>query len=227
MPRKNSIKTYIKNGYYHVYNRGVEKRTIFEDEQDYIVFLRFLKEYLLPLGHEGLIKLSEITPRRKPINCYNKVKLLAYCLMPNHFHLMIKQLPKDGLKIFMHTVCTNYSMYFNRKYNRIGPLYQGPYKAVLIMDEPYYLHITRYIHRNPLDLPSARARPLQYMREYPYSSYGYYLKGSGPDWLNVKPILSQFRTARSQFPKDILSYQAFVEKYKQNDKDKLERLALD
>ena len=217
MPPKNTIKQYVEGAYYHIYNRGVEKRDIFLDKQDYSVFLRFLKEYLLPPEHPALLKLLGINPRRKPINCYEDIKLLSYCLMPNHFHLFVQQKSKDGLKTFMKALSTNYVMYFNSKYDRVGPLFQGTYKAVRIETEPYYVHISRYIHRNPEEL-LARDQPLC---TYPYSSYKYYLDGNGPDWLDVSEILKMFRSSKRLFAKDILSYESFVEGYKTDDKEVL------
>lgn len=125
MPAKNSRKIPVEGGYYHIYNRGVAKQPIFLDEQDHQVFLRFLKEYLLPLEHPDLQTLKKLTPRRIPINCFQEVELLAYCLMPNHFHLLLKNLTKRGIEKFIRAVSVNYSMYFNKKYERVGPLYQG------------------------------------------------------------------------------------------------------
>lgn len=223
MPAKNTIKQYILDGYYHIYNRGVEKRNIFLDKQDYGVFLRFLKEYLLPLEHPDLLKLQGINPRRRPINCNKDIKLLAYCLMPNHFHLFIKQTSNDGLKSFMKALSTNYVMYFNYKYDRVGPLFQGIYKAARIETEEYYLHITRYIHTNSSELLT-RDQPLQ---KYPYSSYAYYLGAAAPDWIDVTEILSLFRSSKRLFPKDVLSYQGFVEGYRVDENEKLGELTLE
>jgi putative transposase len=223
MPAKHSIKQYVKGGYYHIYNRGVDKRTIFLDKKDYSVFLRFLKEYLLPPNHPSLLKLQGTNPRRHPINCHMDISLLAYCLMPNHFHLLIRQKTKEGMKSFMKAIATNYSMYFNRRYKRTGHLFQGRYKASLITKENYYLHITRYIHRNPLKL----LKKNQSLEQYSYSSYHYYLLGNPPQWLNTKPILDLFRSAKNKFPKDILSYQSFVEQLDINSKEILGDLAFD
>ena len=143
--------------------------------------------------------------------------------MPNHFHLFVQQKSKDGLKTFMKALSTNYVMYFNSKYDRVGPLFQGTYKAVRIETEPYYVHISRYIHRNPEEL-LARDQPLC---TYPYSSYKYYLDGNGPDWLDVSEILKMFRSSKRLFAKDILSYESFVEGYKTDDKEILGELTLE
>lgn len=103
MPAKNSVKQFIENGYYHLYNRGVEKRNIFLDEQDFAVFLNYLKKYLDPTpGSDpnwGLKTLS------------GEVDLITFCLMPNHFHLLAKQTTKNGITKLMRAICTNVEDY--------------------------------------------------------------------------------------------------------------------
>ena len=188
MPSKNVVKQYIKGGIYHIYNRGVEKRTIFQDEEDYAVFLRFLKEYLLPPNHPDLEVLRQKSPRRIPINCHQDIELLSYCLMPNHFHLFVRQKSEEGLKGFMRALLTSYSIYFNSKYERVGPLFQGRYRAVLVQSDPYLLHLSRYIHLNPKELRT-KDGPLY---NYPYSSYPIYLGRRKCEWVNEKMILDIF-----------------------------------
>ncbi|EKD67722.1 MAG: transposase [uncultured bacterium] len=129
--------------------------------------------------------------------------LLAYCLMPNHFHLMIKQCDAHSLDAFIKTICTRYAMYFNKKYHRVGKLFQSAYKAILIMDEPYFLHLSRYIHKNPIGLfPHL---------EDAYSSYADYLGIRRTAWLNTKIILSLFRPKLLPFLKNTTTYQSFIE----------------
>lgn len=158
MPARNSIKNYIANGYYHIYNRGVEKRLIFQDDQDYAVFLGYLKEYLLPKDEKNLrMKLSDpdisFRERAKILrilrmnNFTDEVTLIAYCLMPNHFHLFVKQKSLNTIDRFMQSLCTRYTMYFNKKYKRVGPLFQSVYKAVPLSNESQFLHLSRYIHK--------------------------------------------------------------------------------
>lgn len=223
MPALNSIKQYVEGGYYHIYNRGIEKRKIFKCNKDYSVFLRYLKEYLLPPNHPKLLILQGTVPRRKAVNCYSDIELLSYCLMPNHFHLFVRQKTKYGLKIFSKALLTNYVMYFNHRYEREGPLFQGRYKAVLLTSEAHYIHISRYIHRNPLEL-LARDCPLH---NYKYSSYKYYVNEKAPDWINTKPVLSMFSETNSLFNNKFTSYQYFVESYNCNDRKKLGRNTLD
>lgn len=202
MPGKNTVKELYQGGYYHVYNRGVAKQEIFCKRQDYVVFLRFLKEYLLPIDHEGRVELQGINPRRRAITLNGEVELLAYCLMPNHFHLMVKNISQNGLSRFMRAVSTNYAMYFNHEYKRVGPLFQGIYKAVGIDNEHYYTWITRYIHRNPKSL-LARDQPLW---SYEFSSYPAYLGLWSADWLKSDEIGGMY--SKTKFKS---SYQNFVE----------------
>ncbi len=202
MPAKNVIKELFEGGYYHVYNRGVAKQKIFNKRQDYVVFLRYLKEYLLPHDHPDRILLQGINPRRKAITLFGEVELLAYCLMPNHFHLMIHNITTGGLSRFMKAISTNYAMYYNYEYKRVGPLFQGVYKAVAINNEEYYKWITRYIHRNPIAV-LARDKPLW---SYEFSSYPSYIGLWKADWLNSGEISSMFSEVNPRH-----SYKNFVE----------------
>ncbi len=201
MPARNALKQYVGDGYYHIYNRGVEKRVIFLDEQDYVVFLRILKDCLSPPPEPDIIKIK-VLPR---INLFEKVELLCFVLMPNHFHLFVHQKIDHGIESFMRSIVTRYVFYFNRKYDRQGHLFQGRYKAVLVEDEPYFLHITRYIHRNPDELVEGK------LEDYPYSSYPYYLGKKKAAWINTETILSYFsKTDNIRFVPGN-SYQEFVE----------------
>ncbi|MBN1169346.1 transposase [Candidatus Woesebacteria bacterium] len=227
MPRKYSIKIYVQNGCYHVYNRGVDKRIIFQDEQDYRVFLHLLKYYLSP-SNQGLLHPSTDLPQysivrpRPLINLAEKVDLLAFCLMPNHFHLLVKQSTRDGMQKLMLKICTTYSMYFNKRNDRVGHLFQGTYKAVLVQDDTYLLHLSRYIHLNPSELTGVT--PVS----YPYSSYGYYLGRKKADWLNTKEILKYFNKDNLlPFLHKYPSYQRFVEDGNLNSEDKIGTLSLD
>jgi putative transposase len=140
MPARNSRKVYLSEGYYHLYNRGVEKRDIFLDNQDYETFLSYLQEYLTPKDTERLkLKLEDTTlyatekviiRRALRLNNFSKeLTMLSYCLMPNHFHFLIKQTKPATIDRFMNSLGTRYTMYFNKKYKRVGTLYQSVYKA--------------------------------------------------------------------------------------------------
>lgn len=228
MPAKNRIKPYVANSYYHIYNRGVDKRIIFEDQQDIGVFLSYLKEYLLPKDEEKLhlrltdpsisTKEKDSILKRLRLNNFAKfISLLCYCLMPNHFHLLVKQRTTDAIDTLMNSLGTRYTMYFNKKHKRVGPLYQGVYKAVLIETDEQLLHLSRYIHRNPL---SIQGQALQTLSEQP-SSYADYLNLRTTEWLHSDEILSHFSTINPN-----LTYRSFVEQTDEK-QDTLNNLIID
>lgn len=178
--------------FYHVYARGHSRRRIFLDEQDYLYFLVLFERYLAPDSVKS-------RNRRTYPNFYNKVELDAYCLMPNHFHLLVYQFQSGELSSFMRSLMTSYSIYFNKKYKRSGALFESRFRASLISDDAYLEHITRYIHLNPRD-----------WRNYEYSSLPYYLQRLEVSWLSPKRILNLFSNPEA--------YLHFMEDYKENKK---------
>ena len=209
MPAKNTIKKYIENGVYHVYNRGVEKRIIFQDKQDYGVFLSYLKEYLEPKDNSRYLIELEKAPndmkdriaKKLLMNNFNgKITLLAYCLMPNHFHLLLKQTERTIVKQFLQSLITRYVIYFNKRYQRIGTLFQGVYRAVLVNTDKQLLHLTRYIHRNSITTKNSS------FIDYPYSSIGDYLGRRKTNWLKFGDIIDRFSKTNKN-----LTYRNFVE----------------
>lgn len=175
MPSRNTIKLYVPESNYHVYNRGVNKRSIFKTDEDYIVFLGLLKRYLDPNLQEK-DKFGRVYP-----NYADQLKLKAFCLMPNHFHLLLYQHNENSLEKFMRSLCTSYTMYFNRKYKRVGPLFQNRYKASIIQSQTYLEHISRYIHLNP-----------DKYDEWKYSSLPYYRGHLSAAWVDQQSILDIF-----------------------------------
>lgn len=194
MPSRNLIKEFAPQQFYHIYNRGVEKRTIFLDDQDYTVFIGLIKKYLTGENHNK-------NNRHKFPSLQNRVQVLAYCLMPNHFHLLLYQEADDGITQLLRRLSTGYVMYFNNKYNRVGPLFQGTYKASLINHDAYLHHISRYIHLNP-----------EQYAEWPYSSLGFYRGDKKSPWLDTKPILDLFDG-------DEQAYLNFVKDYETSQKE--------
>lgn len=205
MPATNSIKIYIDNGYYHIYNRGVEKRRIFLDKQDYSVFLGYLKEYLLSKDEDDLrkkltddklpsVEKNRIIKQLRLNNFAGEIELYAFTLMSNHFHLLIKQTDAGSMDKFMNSLCTRYTMYFNKKYGRVGKLFQGIYKAVLIDSVEYCLYLTKYIHAQAIT--SRTKRP---------SSFDAYLGRQKISWVNTDMVLSYFSKKNKN-----LSYESFV-----------------
>jgi putative transposase len=176
MPARNIYKIYTVDTYYHIYNRGVNKEPVFRDDQDYAVFLQLLKRYLDPSARTERQGNGALYP------CYDdELNLVAYCLMRNHFHLFIYQYSDTGMKKLMRSLTVAYSMYFNKKYKRVGPVFQQRYRAVRIDDDAQLLHITRYIHLNP-----------KHYASYKWSSYLNYAGERYQRWLKPHRILELF-----------------------------------
>jgi len=169
---------------YHIYNRGVEKREIFLDDSDYLRFIHNLYEFN---GNDAARKFSvceNITKINSNKQGNLSVEILCYCLMPNHYHILLRQKRDGGIVQFMHKLGTGYTMYFNERYQRSGVLFQGKFKAVMIDNEAYFKHIPYYIHSNPLEIiePDWKIdgindmkKCLQFLENYRWSSYADYI----------------------------------------------------
>lgn len=136
--------------YYHVFNRGVEKRTIFLDEEDYSYFTHVLETF----NSQG----SSINTRYNYRNRISidkpqpLVEIISYCLMPNHFHFLIKQVSDGGISKFLQKLGIGFTHFFNKKYERSGVLFQGKTKSSHVGDDAYLNYLKMYIELNPLDL---------------------------------------------------------------------------
>lgn len=195
MPSQGIYKIYVENGYYHVFNRGNNKQPIFVDSQDYTVFFKIFWDLIKTPYSHLTIKKPDVIP-------------LAYCLMPNHFHFMLKQESKTGISNLMKRLAIKYVMYFNKRHQRTGRLFQSIFKAKYIDDDPYLLHVSRYIHLNPKE---GWHQPLA---TYPYSSYATYLGQQKNSLLNTQEILAHFKASQKIALRDYISYQTFVEDFK-------------
>ncbi len=169
-------------------------------------FLRFLETLNFYRMAPQPAKLSDfrrgILKIKKMENQTETVRILAYCLMSNHFHLLVQQLADSGITQFLRKLSDSYTKYFNTKYQRIGPLFQGTFKAKLVDSDEYLLQLSKYIHRNPFELPLKMWEG----KVYPYSSYGYYLSGEKHPFCDVDFILSFFNKKESN-----RDYKTFVE----------------
>ncbi|MFH0969256.1 MAG: transposase [Patescibacteria group bacterium] len=165
---------------YHVYNRGVEKRKIFLNNQDHYRFIHDLYEFNdanpAVFYRNNYSKSDfELNKKREPL-----VEILAFCMMPNHFHLMLRQIRENGITDFMRKLGTGYANYFNKKYERVGSLFQGKYKTNIIKKENQYIYLPYYIHFNPLKLmiPNWKEdgikdfeEAINFLEKYKWSSY--------------------------------------------------------
>jgi len=168
--------------FYHLYNRGTEKRRTFMNEKDRKRFVALLyicndsnETHISNILQSGSIRDIFDMERRRPI-----VAIGSYCLMPNHFHILAKEIELAGISHFMQKVSTAYTMYFNKKYGRTGSLFQGRFKATHANEDAYLKYLYAYIHLNPVKLIEAdwkemgiknRKKAWGFLREYKYSSY--------------------------------------------------------
>lgn len=168
--------------WYHCYNRGIEKRIVFDDARDYHRFLEllYLANDASPLrrGDIGISKFEEILkiPRSKKL-----VAIGAFCLMPNHFHVVLKEVVDGGITAFMRKIGTAYTQYFNARYERTGNLFLKPFRSRHISTDRYFQHLIHYVHCNPATLYESEWKTShvvdpQFLGEqitaYPYSSLG-------------------------------------------------------
>lgn len=194
---------------YHIFNRGVNKGEIFFQERDYQRFLLATKHYLKKtskFSHEKLL-----TNISDPGSEILRVEILAYCLMPNHFHFLIKQKIDGGVTSFMQQQINSYVHYVNIKHKRLGPLFQGRFVSVLVDTDEQLTHVSRYIHLNPV--VSGLVRDLNCYR---WSSYLPYIRGFDDEICSQSFILGKFKSKEDykRFVLDQASYGQSLEQIK-------------
>ncbi len=186
---------FINDKIYHIYNRGVEKRDVFLTNRDRFRFINNLIEFndTKPVPPSN-VRYTTRHPKTVTSQCLEVqllnigarsakeplVEILAFCLMPNHYHLLVRQLTSNGVTKFMQKIGTGYTNYFNQKDKRVGSLFQGRFKAVAITNEEHFTYLPLYIHLNPLDLVAPKWREkkitnlkeaLSFLENYRWSSY--------------------------------------------------------
>ena len=164
---------------YHIYNRGNSKQKIFLDREDYLRFIGLL----YACNQKGDLKVNNLNKGQTLFDIEREVRLVdigAYCLMPNHFHLLITQSEDGNISNFMQKLSTSYSMYFNKKYKRTGSLFEGKFKAQHVGIDRYLKYMFSYIHLNPIKLIQKdwkekgiknKKEVIEYLENYSYSSY--------------------------------------------------------
>lgn len=216
---------------YHILNRGVDKRKIFLDKQDYFRFIHDLFEFndnrrigtafhsFQKFGGENNDLVSR-NINRKPRSIL--VEIHAFCLIPNHYHLLLSPKIEDGISKFLRKLDMGYAKYFNQKHQRKGTLFEGRYKSILVTDEPHFYHLPYYIHLNPLDIdfPEWREgrlknynKAMEFLDNYRWSSHlDYCGKNNFPSITSREFLLEVF---------------GGVEKYRKNVEQWLKNLKID
>ncbi|MEK7539289.1 MAG: transposase [Patescibacteria group bacterium] len=197
----------VSGEYYHIYNRGNSKQKIFLDKEDYLRFIGLL----YACNQKGNLKVNNLNKgqtlydieREEPL-----VNIGAYCLMPNHFHLLITQSEDNNISNFIQKFSTSYSMYFNKKYKRTGSLFEGKFKSQHINIDQYLKYMFSYIHLNPVKLIQKdwkesgiknKKEVVEYLNDYPYSSYLDYIgiQRTQNKILNIKTFPKYFPNKKS------------------------------
>lgn len=172
---------FVTENFYHIFNRGVDKRTIFLEERDYerfLISLYLLNDTKSPDYDLAKINLRGLTSCKRQGEKF--VDIVQWCLMPNHFHLFLRQNVDNGISRFMQKVGTSYTMFFNKKHERSGRLFQGTYKSKPVLKDEYFSHLASYIPLNAVDIRFSgwRENGLKDLREvkefllqYKWSSY--------------------------------------------------------
>ena len=194
---------------YHVFNRGVEKRTVFMDKNDYQRFLHSINEFNSTIATENVLYRNsyEVQPRKEE----PMVSVLAYTLLPNHFHLLLRQERDNGISDFMRKLGTGYTMYFNKKRERVGALFQGRFRSSLIDRSEYFQYISHYIHLNVLDvthpgwkecsIPAAQA--FTSLMNYEWSSAQTYLGARTNDYILDSSLIKELFSETIEYKKEI------------------------
>ena len=209
---------FAKDEYYHIFNRGVDKRVIFSSDQEYkrFVYCLYLANSTEPFKLDNSTKYSNDsvkifnTPRPNQV-----VFIHSYCLMQNHFHLLISENTEGGISIFMQKLSTAYTMYFNRKHKRSGSLFQGPFKAVLVQNDTQFKYLFSYIHANPFSTiqkdSSIQVENLEEVLTYQYSSITEYRGGtrSSSVILTILPFIQKELQTTNDAKKHIIKWLDF------------------
>ena len=187
---------FANNEYYHIYNRGVDKRDVFCEKEDYLRFLKSMREFNNNLSDSQKGYIKRIVPEKKRFNLgYPRlnlffsplVEIICFCLNLNHYHIILKQLADGGITQFMRKLGTGYTMFFNKKYNRSGSLFQGRYKSIHIDNNEYILWLSGYVNGN------SEIHKITKAENYKWCSYQDYLGKRNGTLCNKKIILSQFK----------------------------------
>jgi putative transposase len=210
----------------HVYNRGVDKRVIFPDASYYQRFLDILRHYLVydyrySLYVQRVHESDDLAILDRNMGVYQwetpPVEILAYCLLPNHYHLELKELVEGGIGIYMHRVASSFTHYFNVRNDRTGSLCEGPFKSVLVESEGQFLCLNRYIHINPI---AAGLVTAENILDWPWSSLPQYLGKDKNGFCTTRDVLHYF--------KNVDDYLEFVlADFTEAERQSLKELAID
>jgi len=190
---------------YHILNRGVARAHIFKNRYDYKRFISGIKLYQFqnpPINCSRFVNLTESEKEKNLKNLTKQIEILSYCLMPNHFHLILKQKEENGIAEFMRHVADSYGKYFNEKHKRKGPLFEGRFRAVRVENEEQFLHLNRYIHLNPHS--AFLVKKIEDLFDYPHSSLKEYLELDNSNLCQKELVMEAFGNSIEKYKNFII-----------------------
>jgi len=217
--------SFVTGAIYHIFNRGIDKRLIFLDDKDHLRFIHDLFEfndlnpalnvaYFYSKSTKSMeVSLPYISQMSEPRELL--VDLLAFSLMPNHYHLMVRQKRDGGITEFMRKLGTGYTNFFNQKYERAGALFQGCFKAIIVKRESHFMHLPYYIHSNSLDLrfPEWRSgqikdldKAIKFLKNYRWSSFPDYIGKNNFPSLTQREFLLEFFGGPERYLADTIKW---------------------
>ncbi|MCM8764002.1 MAG: transposase [Candidatus Omnitrophica bacterium] len=186
------------NAYYHIFTRSIAEYRIFNSEEEY-VRMRMVMEYYKtkrPLKFSHYLLFCNNSDQKESKEEEKRVEIIAYCIMPTHIHLVLKQIKDKGISTFMSNILNSYTHYFNITHKRKGPLWESRFKHLLIDSDEYLLHLTRYIHLNPVIAGLVEKPEL-----WEFSSYKEYIgvRQNGDNLCNFKEVLEISSNSYKEF----------------------------
>ncbi len=175
--------TFLTGDYYHIYNRGVDKRDIFLDQYDYLRFMKSLYTINNKVHKPG----NSISKYSSKLLLKNDLfaSVHCFCLMPNHYHLLVEQVNDNGITKLMNRLGNSYTKYFNEKYKRKGRLFSSSFQSVSVKSTEQLIHLSRYIHNNPKKINER-------ISSYTWSSLRAYLNDKIYPFISTNKIMSHF-----------------------------------
>lgn len=209
----------VKDEIYHVFNRSIARQPIFRTNKDYQRILQLINYYRFEKPSLRYSHFNRLPDKQKAqffdalVQSSPMLAIMAYCIMPNHIHFLLKGLKPNAISAFMRNIQHSYSKYYNVKNNRVGSLFQDMFKAVRIETDEQLIHVSRYIHLNPV---SSAIIEIGSLARYPWTSFPDYISGSSNGIVDTSIVLSYFklREIYKQFVFDNADYQRELDKVK-------------
>ncbi len=204
------LEPFVNNGIFHIFNKTIDNRRVFDNSRFCSQFFGILEYY-----RSGEIKFSyskltllDLTIAKTYLRKISRkvsfrINILAFCLMPNHFHLLLKQSKDEGISHFMADVINSFTRYSNIKLERKGPLFLPDFKSVKVNNEAQFMHVSRYIHLNPYS--SGLIKSYSDLKTYTWSSFKDYINITKNNLVSQREILSLFNGNRKKYERFVIS----------------------